>query len=180
MGKPLILPQCPSPPQPTVEDGGVFERFGDWLRWIGYDFFLKLYGSNKERPTTVSMDLKYYDIPFASLVRLLYLNQSVPIESLSSEFTTDFAPLLCKFSILATDGAHFWLRGFRLIHHCGVIVFVEIQGVAPRFYYGNDSLALGRTLCGMKGNILDVCCGVGTQLLAACSSADSGLGIDIL
>ncbi len=70
--------------------------------------------------------------------------------------------------------------GYRLVFHLGLWLFCEWNSPTAKFYYGNDSLLLSRTLDGaVAGNALDLCSGVGTQALVCARTATRVTAVEI-
>jgi len=70
--------------------------------------------------------------------------------------------------------------GYRLVFHLGLWLFCEWKSPTAKFYYGNDSLLLSRTLDGaVAGNALDLCSGVGTQALVCARTAARVTAVEI-
>ncbi|MGA2344609.1 MAG: methyltransferase [Candidatus Sulfotelmatobacter sp.] len=69
---------------------------------------------------------------------------------------------------------------YRLVFHLGLWLFCEWKSPTAKFYYGNDSLLLSRTLDGaVAGNALDLCSGVGTQALVCARTATRVTAVEI-
>ena len=69
---------------------------------------------------------------------------------------------------------------YRLVFHLGLWLFCEWKSPSAKFYYGNDSLLLSRTLDGaVAGNALDLCSGVGTQALVCARTAARVTAVEI-
>lgn len=71
------------------------------------------------------------------------------------------------------------LQHLRLVRHFGVMLFCQQPDIHARFYYGNDSLALGRLLLPARGRVLDLCAGVGTQGLLCALTADHVVSVEL-
>ena len=70
--------------------------------------------------------------------------------------------------------------GYRLVFHLGLWLFCEWKSPSAKFYYGNDSILLSRTLDGtVAGNALDLCSGVGTQALVCARTAARVTAVEI-
>ncbi len=68
---------------------------------------------------------------------------------------------------------------YRLVYHLGLWLFCEKVSPLARFYYGNDSIELSRTLVGVEGSVLDLCSGVGTQALVCARTAARVTAVEI-
>jgi methylase of polypeptide subunit release factors len=70
--------------------------------------------------------------------------------------------------------------GYRLVYHLGLWLFCEWKSPTAKFYYGNDSLLLSRTLDrAVAGNALDLCSGVGTQAMVCARTATRVTAVEI-
>jgi len=67
----------------------------------------------------------------------------------------------------------------RLVFHLGLWLFCETVSPSARFYYGNDSMELSRTLQGAEGSVLDLCSGVGTPALVCAPTAARVSAVEI-
>ena len=68
---------------------------------------------------------------------------------------------------------------YRLVFHQGLWLFCEKVSRSAKFYYGNDSIVLSRTLAGVEGSVLDLCSGVGTQALVCARTAARVTAVEI-
>jgi len=70
------------------------------------------------------------------------------------------------------------MNGLRLVNHFGSLVFVGSGRSVLDYYYGNDSLSLGRYLSPLRGRVLDLCSGVGAQSMLSAQTADHVVSVE--
>lgn len=153
--------------------------FGKYLRDSDLGFFLSHYTASQLNGEFPAFDSRFMPEAVKELFSFFILGEPREIQPLKRCMPEAFLQLMQHSGVLLENGGKIRLNGLRLVYHLGAMLFVESLGPMPSFYFGNDSQALGKLVAGIKGRVLDVCCGVGPQTVLAALSADEVWGVEI-
>lgn len=154
--------------------------FGSRLRETGLMQLLALYNYSQinEREQALQSDVGLLPVELADAVRFLVLGEYLTPDRAARLFGEDVVEVCLATSLFQASNGGLTLGGYKLVNHFGTAVFCERIHSNVRFYYGDDSAALGRILSPARGTVLDLCAGVGTQGLLCAASADKVVSIE--
>ena len=165
------------PPFSPAEEDAIRE-FGSRLRGSGLYELLGCYGPQRPVVDSVRLDLPLLPRRLKALAEFCVLGQAVPTEEVEQVLSRELLRALSEAGIVVTTGDRVDLGGLVLVLHFGIPILCEPPTPKQRFYYGGDSVALGRLLFPARGDVLDVCAGVGTQGLLCAQTADHVVAIE--
>jgi hypothetical protein len=109
---------------------------------------------------------------------LLGLGEWLPLTQVIQIFGEQVVEVCLEKSLFQAHNGGLTLGGYKLVNHFGTAVFCERLHPNVRFYYGDDSAALGRLLTQARGSVLDLCAGVGTQGLVCAPTAQRVVSVE--
>ncbi|WP_151727274.1 methyltransferase [Thermogemmatispora aurantia] len=154
-------------------------RLGHRIAQSGLLDLLAAYGCEEERQDTLRFDIAFLPRKLASAVNLLVLGDAIKLTEAEEILGADGIETLLALELAKHEFDSLHLPNLRLIRHFGVMLFCQQPAITARFYYGNDSLALGRLLLPVRGDVLDLCAGVGTQGLLCALTAQRVVSVEV-
>ena len=140
---------------------------------------MAVYGTALERREALRFDLPLLPENLRSAVELLAIGDPMAEGRVRSLLSDDAIEAFLRMGILRLSNGSLSLDGLRLIYHFGIWSICENRNSTNiTYYYGEDSLALGRLLVPARGKALDVCSGTGAQGLLCALTADSVDAVD--
>ncbi len=156
------------------------KRLRKYLLLIGFIDLLAAYGSEADRWRTLRFDLSLLPEKLCFLTKLFCLGDKIDVTIATSILSQEVVDTLRNLDIFqCSEDGQLSLGKLRLVYHYGVLIFCERPTVFSHFYYGDDSLALGRLLQSTRGRVLDICAGVGTQGLLCALTAEKVISVEV-
>jgi|GEM_PF-5971158 len=156
------------------------KKLREYLQFTGFIHLLAAYGSEADRWRTLRFDLSLLPKKLCYLTKLFCLGDKIDVTTVISILSSKIVDMLKDLNIFQlSENGQLSLGKLRLVYHYGVLIFCERPTVFSQFYYGDDSLALGRLLQFTQGHVLDICAGVGTQGLLCALTAEKVISVEI-
>jgi len=161
------------------DDRHAIRCLHDRLARHGLFTLMAAYSNEQERIQAMDFDLPLLPEKLRTMVELFIIGKPVKASRAGAALPGDIIEALAGLGVISCQDEHLSLNMLRLAYHCGILSFCE-KAIDPaiKYYYGNDSLALGKMLLPARGKVLDVCAGVGTQGILCALTADKVIAVE--
>lgn len=161
------------------QDGFDLGALGDALTWSGLGEYVACFDPLEPRAGDWEAHVGAAPARLRPLIELFLLNRSVHPSGLDDPVRTGLAALAAA-GLVEEDGEALALaEGLSIVPVFGRWVICQAPRADPRFYFGDDTVALLARMTPLAGGrCLDLCAGPGTLALHAAGSADHVVAVE--